>query len=101
MAKVKVFYGMPTHGAYAPDGTYHRQVRAVMATTSQKKVAEATNTSVNDIRMYWSVTSNTSDIKVAMKYEGRLVLIENRYTTIPIVLDVVDNIRDNHKRSRD
>lgn len=101
MAKVKVFYGIIYWGAYAEDGTYCRAPNGIIATTSQKKVAEAANVSLGEVRNYWSVTANERHIHLAMQYPGKLVIVESRFTDKPIVIYVVDNIMDNRRFSKD
>ena len=60
--------------------------------------AEAAGVSVNEVRTYWSITGNERDVRLAMKYPEKLIFIEDRFTEIPVVIDVVDNIREIYGR---
>lgn len=59
MAKLKVFGGWTYRNG--------KQVRAVVATTSQKKVAEITGDSLHHIRNSWCETANEQEVSDAMK----------------------------------
>lgn len=98
MAKLKIFNGRIVHGVYSEDGKFHKQTRGIMASTSQKKVADAAYVGVGEIRTYWSETGNKVSIRLAMQHPEKLIIIEDRYTDVPVVIDIVDCITDNWKK---
>lgn len=100
MAKLKVFVGHLNGGVFSEDGKPIRQARAIIATTSQKKAAEAAYTTTSHIRDYWSLTANNTHIRLAMQHPEKLIIIEDRYTDVPVVIDIVDCISDNWKRRK-
>lgn len=71
MAKLKVY------GGYTfKDG---KQVRCVVAATSQKKAADAAGESISHVRNYWSVTGNQDEIDAAMSTPGIPVFREREW----------------------
>lgn len=53
-----------------------KQVRTIVATTSQKLAAELTGVSLSYLRAYWSVTGNAHEIEVAMAMPGTVFRTE-------------------------
>ena len=58
MAKLKVFGGYIIYG--------NKQRRVIVATTSQKKVAEITKQTLSEIRNWFCVTGNEKEQKIAL-----------------------------------
>lgn len=56
--KLKVFGGLIIHKG--------KQVRTIVATTSQQKAADLVGVSVGHLRDYWSVTGNTVELETAL-----------------------------------
>ena len=92
--KLKVFYGHYHGQVVSPDGIPYRRCNLIIATTSQKKAAEAAQTSVGHVRDYWSETGNDRHVRLAMQHPEKLILMEDRYTDHAIVIDIVDNISE-------
>lgn len=59
-AKIKVYAGL----VYKTGR--RRQTRVLVATTSQKRVAEIVGVSLAHVRNFWSVTGNSDEIEAAM-----------------------------------
>lgn len=49
-----------------------KQVRAIVATTSQKRAAELVGVSLSELRDYWSVTGNDIEMQTACSEPGRV-----------------------------
>lgn len=63
MSKMKVFGGaMFVRG--------HRQMRAVVACTSQKAAAAVTGQTLGEIRTYWCETGNAVEVELALSQPG-------------------------------
>ena len=54
------------------------QLRTVVAATSQAKAAEALGLSLSELRGWWSVTGNKSDLAAAMSEPGRVFMAATR-----------------------
>ena len=80
-----------------PDGVEFRGCKLLIATTSQAKAAEAADVSVNEIRTYWSITGNEAQVRLANQHPEKLILIEDGFTTVPVVIGIVDNIKDTNE----
>lgn len=56
--KLKVFGGLTRE-----NGKY---VRTIVATTTQKRASELVELSINELRTYWSITGNETELAVAL-----------------------------------
>lgn len=63
MAKLKVYGGLVFNGK-------RKQVRTIVATTSQKNAAALVGCTVSEIRNYWSETGNDMEIATALALPG-------------------------------
>lgn len=61
MAKLKVFGGLM-------HGLGELQVRTVIAARSKKRAAELLGISIGEINSYWSETSNTVEVALALSH---------------------------------
>ncbi len=86
------FYGR----VIAPDGSQPRSARVLIATTSQKRVAELMHTTVGEVRSYWT-GANPAETRLALQHPEKVILIEDRFTDVPIVLEIVDDIFNRRK----
>lgn len=68
-ARVKVFGGMVTR-----IGLSHRQMRAIVACSSQAKAAQIVGESIGAIQKYWSVTGNPAEVVAANRRPGVLLV---------------------------
>ena len=50
------------------------QVRAIVATTSQKEAARIAGVALHELRNYWSTTRNDVELKTALSAPGTLFL---------------------------
>ena len=70
MSKLKVYGGL----------TFHKeqgklvQHRTIVATTSQKRVAELTGESLYYIQNYWAITGNEEELEIALKNPEQVFL---------------------------
>lgn len=64
--KLKVYEGLTFHKIRGK----MRQVRTIVATTSQKRASRLTGESLYTIRNYWAVTGNENEIAVATPHPG-------------------------------
>lgn len=69
MKKIKVFGGDIYH-----DG---KQRRAIVATTSQKKLAEVTQLSLYEIKNWWCETGNEKELKTALA-EPNIIFVADK-----------------------
>lgn len=70
MSKLKVYGGLTFH---AKQGKL-RQLRTIVATTSQKRVAELTAESLHSIQKYWAITGNEKELEIALKNPEQVFL---------------------------
>lgn len=69
--KLKVYGGLTI--------TNGKQVRTIVATTSQQKVAELTGLPVKYIRDYWSITGNNLELEIALASPNTVFKSEGLY----------------------
>ena len=67
--KLKAFGGLLFRGG--------KQVRSVLATTSQKKAADILDMSLYEFRNYWGETFNDKEVSVAMSEPGKIFIVED------------------------
>ena len=67
MARMKVFGGLVHTGA-------REQCRAIVATTSQAKAAEALHCTLHELRGWWSETSNKNELAAALPQPGQVFM---------------------------
>lgn len=67
MGKLKVYGGL----VFSNLGS---QVRVIIATTSQIKAAQAACISVNQLRNYWSITGNKTELEIALAHPGQMFM---------------------------
>ncbi len=99
MAKIKVFTGGFHGWVWDKSGSSKQGCRVIIATTSQRKVAERTGLSLHEISNYWSVTANAEDIKLAMAHPEKVILLREEYHGDRTIIDIVTNIDENRKRN--
>ena len=98
MAKLKVFSGGCRNILYDADGNDKYGRHVVIATTSQKKVAEKLEISMNEVRHHWSITANQGDVADALKHPEKLVIYRSDHYGDREIVDIADSLMDNWRR---